>query len=242
MTNLRDPLHSLKQGTWFKLICGASFQDLPAIHNLSLVYSLAGVDCIDVAADPTVVEAARGGMAAAQVYLESARSRGLSPNPKPWLMVSLNDADDPHFRKAQFNPEHCPPDCPRPCEAVCPAAAIAFTQEHQGVIQERCYGCGRCLPICPQGLISAKAYRTSPETLAPFVLSMAVDAIEIHTQPGHQEDFEPCGGRSPLGEASSNNWPLVVYTVPTASTICDRSTTSSVAPFPNPSGKPTDAP
>ena len=79
VTNLRDPLHSLKQGTWFKLICGASFQDLPAIHNLSLVYSLAGVDCIDVAADPTVVEAARGGMAAAQVYLESARSRGTVP-------------------------------------------------------------------------------------------------------------------------------------------------------------------
>ncbi|WP_159785062.1 circadian clock protein LdpA [Sodalinema gerasimenkoae] len=190
MTNLRHPLHSLKQGTWFKLICGASFQDLPAVHNLSLAYTLAGVDCIDVAADPAVVEAARGGITAAQAYVESARSRGLSPNPKPWLMVSLNDADDPHFRKAQFNPDDCPPDCPRPCEAVCPAAAIAFTEEHQGVIEERCYGCGRCLPICPQGLIGANAYRTSPETLAPFILSMAVDAIEIHTQPGHSQDFQ----------------------------------------------------
>lgn len=65
-------------------------------------------------------------------------------------MVSLNDADDPHFRKAQFNPDDCPPDCPRPCEAVCPAAAIAFTEEHQGVIEERCYGCGVVYPSVPK--------------------------------------------------------------------------------------------
>lgn len=86
MTNLRHPLHSLKQGTWFKLICGASFQDLPAVHNLSLAYTLAGVDCIDVAADPAVVEAARGGITAPKP-IWSQRDRGdylPIPSPGSW--------------------------------------------------------------------------------------------------------------------------------------------------------------
>lgn len=36
-----------------------SKQDLPAVRNLALVYTLAGADCIDVAADEAVIEAAR---------------------------------------------------------------------------------------------------------------------------------------------------------------------------------------
>ena len=96
----------------------------------------------------------------------------------------------PIFVKPNLIPSIVRLTVPVPAKPSVRRRRFAFTQEHQGVIQERCYGCGRCLPICPQGLISAKAYRTSPETLAPFVLSMAVDAIEIHTQPGHQEDFE----------------------------------------------------
>ncbi|MEM9008819.1 MAG: 4Fe-4S ferredoxin, partial [Cyanobacteria bacterium P01_F01_bin.86] len=59
MTTLRNPLNSLSLGQWFKLICGASYQDVAAVRNLSLIYSLAGADCIDVAADLAVVHAAR---------------------------------------------------------------------------------------------------------------------------------------------------------------------------------------
>lgn len=58
------PLQSLQQGTWFKLICGASYQHLPAIRNLALVYALAGADCVDVAADPAVIAAAQEGIEA----------------------------------------------------------------------------------------------------------------------------------------------------------------------------------
>jgi Fe-S-cluster-containing hydrogenase component 2 len=43
---------------------------------------------------------------------------------RPLLMVSLNDDQDPHFRKAVFDPVRCPAECPRPCETICPAAAI----------------------------------------------------------------------------------------------------------------------
>ena len=65
MTDLYYPLRSLKQGHWFKLICGASYQHLPAVRNLTLTYALAGADCIDVAADPAVISAAKAAIAVA---------------------------------------------------------------------------------------------------------------------------------------------------------------------------------
>ncbi len=65
MTDLFNPLLSLKKGCWFKLICGASFQHLPAVRSLALAYALAGADCIDVAADPAVIVAAQEGLEAA---------------------------------------------------------------------------------------------------------------------------------------------------------------------------------
>ncbi|XP_023876588.1 uncharacterized protein LOC111989011 isoform X3 [Quercus suber] len=86
-----SPLESLRKGNWVKLICGASFEDVVDIRNLSLVYTLAGVDCIDCAADLAVVSAVNDG-------IESARDIvGLR---RPWVMISVNDDEDLHFRKA----------------------------------------------------------------------------------------------------------------------------------------------
>ena len=65
MKQNKNPFHSLKSGHWFKLICGASYQNLPAIRSLALAYTLAGADCIDVAADPAVITAAIEGIEAA---------------------------------------------------------------------------------------------------------------------------------------------------------------------------------
>ncbi|MCP2729803.1 4Fe-4S ferredoxin, partial [Symplocastrum sp. BBK-W-15] len=126
MTQSYDPLHSLREGHWFKLICGASFQHLPAVRNLTLAYTLAGADCIDVAADPAVVEAAREALNVAANLKEAAQTQGFQFSHRPWLMVSINDGEDPHFRKAEFDPDFCPADCPRPCEKICPAQAIVF--------------------------------------------------------------------------------------------------------------------
>lgn len=173
-----SPLQSLQSGTWFKLICGASYQELPAIRNLALVYSLAGADCIDVAADPAVVAAAKEGIAAAE-RIAAERSR---PYQRPWLMVSISAGEDPHFRKAWFDPAVCPAACPRPCEKICPADAIGL----KGVAGDRCYGCGRCLPVCPWGLIEAKSHPTTLNDVARQVLTQA-DALEIHTQVGQLE-------------------------------------------------------
>ena len=93
-----SPERALAEGRWVKLICGASNQDLPAIADLCAIYGLAGVHCIDVAADPAVVRAARQGLDWLQ---------GRSAN-SPWLMVSLSDGSDAHFRKAWFDPRSCP--------------------------------------------------------------------------------------------------------------------------------------
>lgn len=170
-----SPLRSLQTGTWFKLICGASYQALPAIRNLAIAYSLAGADCIDVAADVAVIAAAREGIAVAET-IGRQEKRMFS---RPWLMVSMSAGEDPHFRKAWFDADKCPASCTRPCESVCPADAI----DRQGVVRDRCYGCGRCLPICPLGLIKTQSQPTTVDTIAHDVLSQ-VDALEIHTQVG----------------------------------------------------------
>lgn len=218
MTKLYTPLQSLKDGRWFKLICGASFQDLPAVRNLTLAYTLAGADCIDVAADPAVVAAAKAGLGMAQHLVESGQVKGMGYRDQPWLMVSLNDGEDPHFRKAEFDPTACPVDCPRPCQKICPAQAIAFEPRQtpsdiskqgestqpfpkshspngfSGVIDQRCYGCGRCLPVCPSQLIYTRSYVSTPTTLAELMRSTGVDALEIHTQVGHFDDFKRLWG------------------------------------------------
>ena len=168
---------ALAAGRWVKLICGASNQDLAAIEDLCALYTLAGVHCIDVAADAAVASAARRGIAWAE-------GRGAAV---PWLMVSLSDGDDPHFRKAHFDPQHCPPDCPRPCQRVCPALAIGASG---GVIPERCYGCGRCRPACPLGLIQETPQVLSPEAVPQLLTELRPDAVELHSQSGRNAAFQ----------------------------------------------------
>ena len=57
-----------------------------------------------------------------------------------------------------------------------------------GVLEDRCYGCGRCLPICPLGKITTRSHTSTPAAIAPLLAE--VDAIEIHTQVGRLTEFE----------------------------------------------------
>ena len=174
------PEVALAQGRWVKLICGASNQDLDAIEDLCGLYALAGVHCIDGAADGAVVAAIRRGVAWAV-------ARGAA---RPWLMLSLSDGLDPHFRKAWFDLARCPSSCPRPCERVCPALAIGPpTPGGPGVIEDRCYGCGRCLPACPLGLIEEQQVLLSAAAVPELLQGVQPDAVELHTQAGRQEAF-----------------------------------------------------
>lgn len=182
---------SLSKSAWVKFIAGASNQDLSSIRNLCLIYSLAGVDCIDVSADPAVVTAAREGIDKAfelislgassnTLLMPLLESVDVSRHSLPLLMISVNDDKDPHFRKAYFDPSICPSDCSRPCEIVCPAIAIKSTV---GVINDRCYGCGRCVPVCPYNFITTENYDVSYEVINSLLSTGKIDAIEIHTQP-----------------------------------------------------------
>jgi len=167
---------ALSQGTWVKLICGASNQDLPAISDLCAVYATAGVHCIDVAADAAVVYAAQQALDWAEKF------QGV----RPWLMISLSDGKDEHFRKAWFDPKRCPLNCPRPCQKTCPAEAIS---KKGGINSKRCYGCGRCLPRCPLGLIEEQDQHLGIKDFAPLISELRPDAIEIHTAPGRHQEF-----------------------------------------------------
>ena len=184
-----DPELALAQGRWVKWIAGASNQDLAAIEDLAGLHALAGVHCLDVAADAAVVAAARRGMSWAREQAALGAAPGQAPAKGPWLMVSLSDGADPHFRKASFDPQRCPPECPRPCARVCPALAIPTEPGALGVMAARCYGCGRCLPACPLGLIAERQHVLEAADVAPLLAQLRPDAIELHTQVGRQRAF-----------------------------------------------------
>ena len=104
---------------WVKLICGASNEDIIAVEELCAIYSAAGVDYIDVAAEQSIVQAARSGIKwAKEVFGKS-----------PGLMISISDGKDIHFRKAKFDPLKCPSNCSRPCENICPTTCLLYTSD-----------------------------------------------------------------------------------------------------------------
>ncbi|KGG14674.1 Light dependent period modulator LdpA [Prochlorococcus sp. MIT 0602] len=167
---------ALHRGTWVKLICGASNEDLPSITDLCAIYAAAGVHCVDVSADIAVATAAREGLQWA--------ASNLGKN--PWLMISVSDGKDIHFRKAYFDPKKCPEKCSKPCLKVCPADAIS---ENMGVLKNRCYGCGRCLPVCPLEIIKEENNFLKIEDFGIVIQQIKPDAIEIHTAPGRIQEF-----------------------------------------------------
>ena len=88
-----------KKDKWIKLICGASNEDIVAIEDLCAIYTAAGVDYIDVAAEESIVYAAKKGIDWAKKVFKNS----------PGLMISISDGNDIHFRKAKFDPLKCPP-------------------------------------------------------------------------------------------------------------------------------------
>ena len=171
-----DAATALEKGAWVKLICGASNQDLPAIKDICAIFAAAGVHCVDIAADIAVANAALEGLCWAQSNYGA----------NPWLMVSVSDGKDVRFRKANFNKDLCPKNCHRPCEKICPAAAISS----EGINNQKCYGCGRCLPICPLGIINEEDHHLPLQNIGSLIEEINPDAIEIHTAPGRIKDFE----------------------------------------------------
>ena len=146
------------------------------MKDLCAIYTAAGVNYIDVAAEVSIVRAAKKGIEWAKKVFKNS----------PGLMISISDGDDIHFRKAKFDPLRCPPNCPRPCEKVCPTSAI----DNSGIKENKCYGCGRCLNSCPLNLISDYEYNLSKDDLASTLQKIKPDAVEIHTDIDRIDSFK----------------------------------------------------
>ncbi|XP_028753517.1 uncharacterized protein LOC114713099 [Neltuma alba] len=109
------------------------------------------------------------------------------------MMIKIFTFDLCNVFSTEFDQEDCPTDCSRPCENVCPANAISLQENtglgspyeiqipRDGVITERCYGCGRCFPVCPYDKIREVTYVRDAITTADLMKRDDVDAIEIHT-------------------------------------------------------------
>ncbi len=137
-------------------------------------------------------------------------------------MASLSDGEDPHFRKATFDPETCPPACPRPCLQICPAGAISLA----GIHKPNCYGCGRCLPVCPHQNITAHTYRLAPAAAVELLLSpesgASIDAIEIHTRPGREVEFARLWAViAPLFSSAAGRLRLLAVSCPDGTDLID---------------------
>ena len=77
-----------KKDKWIKLICGASNEDIVAIEDLCAIYTAAGVDYIDVAAEESIVYAAKKGIDWAKKVFKNS----------PGLMISISAVSYTHLR------------------------------------------------------------------------------------------------------------------------------------------------
>ena len=68
----------IKKDKWIKLICGASNEDIVAIEDLCAIYTAAGVDYIDVAAEESIVRAAKKGIEWAKKVFKNSPFQQLS--------------------------------------------------------------------------------------------------------------------------------------------------------------------
>ncbi|KAF5190989.1 hypothetical protein FRX31_019430 [Thalictrum thalictroides] len=81
---------------------------------------------------------------------------------------------------------------------VCPANAISLTVNNAdvhtklkgGVITERCYGCGRCFPVCPYDKTSSIMYVRDATATSELLKRNDVDAVEIHISGRQAHNFE----------------------------------------------------
>lgn len=120
---------ALENGTFRKIICGASNTSEVQVERLALVYSMAGVHVIDVAPQENIYNAAKRGIER-------------SPLEPPVIMTSVNVGGDKHFRKASYNLEQC--DQCLECAKVCQV----------GQDQEKCIGCALCVEACQHNAIT----------------------------------------------------------------------------------------
>lgn len=162
-------IQALKEKRFFKLVCGASFNDLQTIENLSFIFTLTGAHVIDLAPRADVILAARKGIKKALSYKLSVLS--------PFLMASIQLDKDPHFRKVEVNYDKC--DLCGICIKICPTGAFVIDREFK-YYSERCYGCNLCPKHCHVSALTMREINPTPFETTQEMISLGIDALEFH--------------------------------------------------------------
>jgi Fe-S-cluster-containing hydrogenase component 2 len=169
---------SLKDNDFVKIICAAGNQDHIMVHNISLVYTMAGADCIDMNASPVIVEYAKKGV---ELGLKLSKEAGIERQ-APILCVSVGMEGDHHLRKARVTKigENL-----TALIASCPVRAIVggTNGELVRVIESRCIGVGTCDKIKP-GAIEFYTPETDLTKILPECISAGATMIELHANTG----------------------------------------------------------
>lgn len=165
---------SLENKIFFKLVCGASLTDTLLVENLSLIFSLAEADVIDLSPRADVIFAARRGIEKACEFSKK--------TPKTLIMASLHLDKDPHFRKIEVDFNTC--DVCGACIKSCPTEAfeIKKSSDKKELIYkpERCYGCNICPEVCHVNALTLKDTQPTLKESLEEVISLGVESIEFH--------------------------------------------------------------
>ncbi len=162
----------LREGRFFKMICGAGNEDADEVYKLTLVYTLAGALGIDLSARVDVVRSAKRAVADAA----SLASRfGVTDFVAPYLTVSVGMPGDPHVRKAKILDDNCT-EC-NACIPVCPTDAIPKSLV---IIESRCIGCGACSVACQDDAIGYSHKDLRVEEVLRSCVAAGAENIELH--------------------------------------------------------------
>lgn len=157
---------------YFKIVCGAGNEDPEEARKLSIIYALAGANCIDVSANADVVKSVVRGLQKAE---ELAPSLGKKIPVRPFINVSVGLKGDPHIRKVKIIKDVCI-EC-GDCRNSCHQDAI----DDQFIVHEyRCIGCGDCIEVCTTQAIESYDKRANLETVLPECLESGAEMLELH--------------------------------------------------------------
>ncbi len=181
-----DITHSIKfcldEQNYFKVIIGASVQDVNIIMDESFVYALAGASAIDINASPESVQAAQRGIKLAQ---NMAFELGIDMDVPPAIFVSVAKPGDPHTLKSHIDLDKCV-GCLK-CVEVCPNGCIS---EERIIDSVACRGCGWCAAACTADAIAmagtaSKDYRT----VIACCFKTGADFVELHLSDATVEEI-----------------------------------------------------
>jgi len=163
----------LDAGKYFKLVCGAGNENAEEVRRLTIIYTLAGGNGLDISATPEVVKACMSGI---ETAYEIAPKLGREIKTRPFITVSVGMGGDHHVRKA-FIVDDCV-ECGK-CPPACPTDAIPDDYE---IIRELCIGCGNCEAVCPPKVAAVRYEHNAKElaALLPKCIELGAENIELH--------------------------------------------------------------